>query len=286
MVKNLVVIRLEEDAPVVDAIDEALAGNEFHPCSAQQTVSAGWQRLPGGPFAREVGGKILMRYAVEKRSVPASVIKTELKKEIERAVKMTGGEPSKSDIKAMKEDITSRLLARAFPKQTETTLWIDGTNVYIGLSNRAKAEEVFVALIQAMNGDFPGSSPIDAATSTSMIDWITNGAPTDFSVDDKCELVLPADGKPTVKYVNHTLEGDDVIKHLGEGKIPVSLAMTFSDKVSFILCEGFILKSIKFLDAVKAEVVDDELDVDGEFILTADYLAQVYGGIMDACGVQ
>jgi DNA recombination-dependent growth factor C len=54
----------------------------------------------------------------------------------------------------------------------------------------------------------------------------------------------------TVELVRHALDGQDIQDHLAAGKLPTRLAMTFDDRVSFILTEKMEIKRVAFLNGV------------------------------------
>ena len=53
------------------------------------------------------------------------------------------------------------------------------------------------------------------------------------------ELRAAADGNATVRYVGHTLDTEDMRRHIEAGKQCMRLAMTWNDRVSFVLTPSF-----------------------------------------------
>jgi recombination associated protein RdgC len=68
-----------------------------------------------------------------------------------------------------------------------------------------------------------------------------------------CELKSVTEEKAAVRYVRHSLDGEEIKAHLTEGKLPTKLALTFDDRVSFLLTEKGEIKRLQFLDVVKEE---------------------------------
>ena len=64
-------------------------------------------------------------------------------------------------------------------------------------------------------------------------------APAGFTIDRDCELKAAGEEKSAVRYVKHPLDGDEIageIKaHLASGKLPTKLALTWDDRISFVL---------------------------------------------------
>lgn len=76
------------------------------------------------------------------------------------------------------------------------------------------------------------------------------------------------EGKANVHYLCHKLEMDDTHRHIATSKQCTRLAMTWSDRISFVLTEKLAIKGVKPLDMLKegdpTNRNDDER-FDGEF---------------------
>ena len=105
------------------------------------------------------------------------------------------------------------------------------------------------------------------------------------------ELKTPDEQKSTVRYSRHTLEIDEVPQHIAAGKVPTQLAMTWNDRVSFVLNETAQIRKLKLLDVVMDGVQeggkdDDGFDTDaailtGELSALIPDLLEALGGEMD-----
>jgi recombination associated protein RdgC len=122
-----------------------------------------------------------------------------------------------------------------------------------------------------------------------MADWLAGGeAPAGFTIDQDCELRSVTEDKAAVRYVRHPLEGDEVRGHLEAGKLPTRLALTFDDRVSFVLTEKLEIKRVDFLDVVRdqldGEREDAEAVFNAEFALMTGELAQLLPALVEALG--
>jgi recombination associated protein RdgC len=127
-----------------------------------------------------------------------------------------------------------------------------------------------------------------------MADWLAAGeAPPGFTIDRDCELKAAGEEKAVVRYVRHTLEGDEVKAHLAAGKQPTRLALTWDDRISFVLTEKLEVKRLAFLDLLKeaaeqgVEHADEQFDADfalmsGELGRLLPQLVAALGGEADA----
>lgn len=120
-----------------------------------------------------------------------------------------------------------------------------------------------------------------------MTSWIdANEAPKGFTIDQDAKLVAHTEDKATVKYSHHTL-GDDIQGHIAAGKQCVELAMTWNDKISFVLTESLTIKRIKALDILdesKGERSNADERFDGDFVLMAAELGTMLNDLVHALG--
>ena len=85
----------------------------------------------------------------------------------------------------------------------------------------------------------------------------------------------------------HTLEIDEVAQHIASGRVPTQLALTWHDRVSFLLTETGQVKKIKLLDVVLdggQEGGKDDDDFDTEAALLTGELALMLPDLLEALG--
>lgn len=295
MFKNALIYRIEHwDAPSLPDIDSRLATAPFVECGATQPESSGFVPPRGdkhAALAESVGGQIVLRICTETKAVPGSVVKTQIQAELDKIEQETGRRPKGKRVKELKEAVVHALLPRAFPKRSETLVWIDpvGRTVWVGAGSTKKADIVVTRLIELLGGNLKlALLQTELAPATAMAQWLqTKEAPSGFSIDRECELKQPDSEKATVRYSRHTLEIEEIANHIAQGKQPTRLAMTRAGRVSFVLTESLALKKIAVLDvalegATKEERADAfEADVaiwTGELRLLIDDLIHALGG--------
>ena len=306
MFKSATFFRIASDftLPPLEALEEALQSAQFTPCGATQAESIGWVPPRGNKstvLVESVGGSVILRLCIERRPLPASALKDAVEQRVEKYKQETGRERVSAKIKKeFKEEAVLDLLPRAFTKRSSTTLWVDPVNKFLVVDSGslAGADKVVSNLIEAIS-EVPGSRPgimakpvqTTMAAGTAMAHWLSSReAPVSFTVDRDCELKMPDDQKSTVRYSRHTLEIDEVAQHIESGKVPTQLAMTWNDRVSFVLTDAAQVKKIKLLDVVLDGVQengkdDDGFDADaaivtGELSVLIPDLLQALGGEM------
>jgi recombination associated protein RdgC len=91
-----------------------------------------------------------------------------------------------------------------------------------------------------------------------------------------------------VRYANHSLEGEEIRQHIAAGKIVTRLAMTWNDRISFVLNDLLQIKRLAFLDLLKeqaegqGEDEDERFDID--FTLMTGEVAQLLDDLLAALG--
>jgi len=295
MFKNALVYRITQwDPESIAAIEERLATSRFVECGASQPESAGWVEPRGekhGALIESVGGHWMLKLCTETKAVPSSVVKTRLEEKLDKIQQDTGRRPKGKAAKELKEEIVHELLPRAFPKRSTTLVWIDPDSklVVIGAASLKKADNIMTRLVELIGGGFALTLlQTELSPATAMSEWLqTKEAPAGFTIDRECELKQPDSEKSTVKYARHTLEIDEVGEHIKQGKLPTQLAMTWNDRISFVLTEQMTLKKIKLLDVVlegAEKAGKDDGGFDTDVAITTGELSQLIPDLIDALG--
>jgi recombination associated protein RdgC len=90
------------------------------------------------------------------------------------------------------------------------------------------------------------------------------------------------ESKATVKYSNHDVDIAEVRAHIQQGKLPVSLALTWDNKVSFVLTDTGVLQKVTLLDVEADGEHADAFDAD--VILTTETLRLMTYHLIEALG--
>lgn len=303
MFKSACFFRISPDfvLPPLEALEPVLHKARFIPCGPTQPESTGWippRGNKGERLAETVGGHLLLKLCTEKRAVPSSAIKAAVDERVEKYKQETGNERVPSKVKKeFKEEVLLDLLPRAFTKRGTTLIWVDPANrmLVVDSGSLAGADRVVSSLLAALL-EVPGRGPAldlevvqtQESPAVSMAHWLsTREAPWRFTVDRDCELKAPDEQKATVRYSRHTLEIDEVAEHINAGKVPTQLALTWNDRVSFVLTEAGQVRKIKLLDVVMEGVDkpgkgEDGFDADAA-ILTGE-LSALIPDLLEALG--
>lgn len=292
MFKNLTVYRIAAgwDMPLAQ-IEASLQKLPFVDCGATQTLSMGWVEPRGkkhGALAESVGGQLLLKLMVEKKLLPASVVKRKTEDRLQHIEATEGQRPGKKQTKEIKEEVMLDLLPKAFSKHDSVGVWIDPKQrmLLVDAGSQARADEVVTFLVKSLEGLSVALLQTTGSAAAAMSEWLsTREAPAGFSIDRECELKSADETKSVVRYARHTLDIDEVRLHISEGKQPTRLAMTWADRISFVLTETTQIKRLQFLDVVfqggKASK-DDGFDADAA--ISTGELAPLIAGLVEALG--
>ena len=290
--KNLQIYRIPAPwAYLPEQLEEALAENKFTPATSADLTQQGWDTpRPTGGLVHVVNQQMLILLGTEKKLLPATVINQVAKARSADMEEAQGFAPGKKAMKELKERVADELLPRAFSIRTNVWTWIDPVNgwLVVDAASPAKADEVIKLLLKAVDKLPLESLRVQRSPVAVMTEWLqADDAPAGFTVDMDTELRATGESKATVRYVRHTLEADDVRRHIAAGKQCTRLAMTWNDKISFVLTESLAIKNIKPLDVIKeseSSTRNDEERFDGDMMLMTGELSKLMTDVVEALG--
>ncbi len=291
--KNLQIYRLPAPCPfTADQLETALAPQAFVATTSLDMQSMGWVApRPHGRLVHVVNRQMLCLLGREKKLLPSTVINQVAKARALELEEQQGFKPGRKQLKELKEQVADELLPRAFSIYSSTLVWIDPINgwLVVDAASAAKAEDVLKLLIKAVD-KFPMETlHVARSPRTAMTEWLASDeAPGGFTVDQDTELQSTGDSRATVRYVRHTLDPDDVRRHIAAGKQCTRLAMTWADRVSFVLTESLAIKRVAPLDVIKEDgdtsSRDEDERFDGDFAMMAGELSKLIADLVEALG--
>ena len=271
-------------------VEEALAKAPFLECGATQEQSLGWVPPRGdahGPLAESVGGQWILRFMVESKVLPGSVLARRVKEKAERIEQETGRKPGKKESKELKEEAKLDLLPMAFTKQGSMWVWIDTASrlLVLDTGSQGRADEVVTLLVESLPGLSVSLLNTQTSPQAAMSHWLsTQEAPVGFTVDRECELKSADEAKAVVRYARHPLDIEEVQAHIAAGKLPTKLALTWDDRVSLMLTEGLQIKKVSFLDTVFEGTKADDGGFDTDVAIATGELVKLIPDLIEALG--
>lgn len=274
------------------ALDASLARHALAGCGAMDMQSMGW--LPPREderFVVTLHGQLLLAFGVERKLLPTAVVNQMAKDRAVEIGEREGRSLGRREMRELKARVTDELLPRAFVRRRVTRAWIDPEHGWLAVDAAAKsaAEELLSQLLKSVEA-LPARllktrfSPVAAMTA-----WLEAGeAPAGFTLDRDLELRAPGEERAIVRYVRHHLEGDEIRAHIAEGKQATRLALTWNERISFLLTEDLQIKRLSFLDLLKEES-EGQAETDAErfeidFALMTGELAKLLAALVEALG--
>ncbi len=291
--RNLQVYRLPSPwAMTADKLASALLPQMFEPASSNELLRQGWDRPRGadGALVHDVTGQFLLAVKTQKKILPGAAVNERAKAMAAELEEQQGFPPGKKAMRELKERAADEMLPKAFSVSRTTLVWIDPKNGWLVVDAAApgKADDVVKLLLKAVDKMPLESLRVQRSPVAMMTGWLeADQAPHGFTIDQDATLRAAGESRAQVGYKRHSLEPDDMRRHIAAGKQCTRLAMTWNDRISFVLTDSLAIKGVKPLDVLKeadtpAYTQDERFDSD--FALMSGELAKMLADLVEALG--
>jgi len=294
--KNLTVLRLTEPFALSDnELEQRLQTKHFRPCGRAEQSTTGWT-APLGRQARQLvhssNGFMMVCARREEKIVPSSVVNEIVSERAAEIEGTQGRQVRRKERQSLADEVILDLLPRAFTHSVRTFAYIDpkGGWLVIDAASSKKADELTELLRKTLE-----SLPVVPPTPKQrpgavMTGWLAGESiPGDVTIEDECELRLPEEEGSTVRCKRQALFSPEIQSHLEAGKEVIKLALTWDDRLSFLLDEQLGIKRLKFLDILQEQAdaadSDDEAGhFDAEFAIMTLELARFLPRLLELFG--
>lgn len=263
--KNLSIFRLTEDFTLSpEDLEHKLESLSFRPCGDHEASTFGWTSPLGKTSEQLVhtaNGFMMICGKKQEKVIPAAVVNEMVQQKILEAEDQQGRKLSKKERTAIKDELIFELLPRAFTYSNKIYAYIDpkGGWLIVDAASSKKAEDL-LSLLRKCLGSLP-AVPLNTVEKpiATMTAWlINNAAPADITIEDECELRAPEEEGGIIRCKRHDLSLPEIRNHLDTGKEVIKLAVSWADRLSFIIDENLAIKRLKFLDLIQDQVADIE----------------------------
>jgi recombination associated protein RdgC len=292
IIRNMHVFTITKGWTMTPAqLAEKLASRPLQPCSALERSSQGWVPQGDGQMVLTTGNVVLACYGMTAKILPGSVIRQERDKRAKEMEEQQGFKPGRKQLKDIFDAVEAELLPIAFQKTKTTNVIFDLDNGWMIVdAGSASTADGVIELLKVTLGELPLTLfKTRQAPGTAMTSWLLQGEiPGAFSIDQDCELRNPGEAAARVKYIRQPLEGEDARRLINTGRIVDRMAITWNDRLSFVLTEQMHIKRVQFLDVVKEQAEQAGEGADSpllaDFIIVAGEVRQMLQALSDALG--
>lgn len=296
--KNLAVYRFTEPFSLsVEELEQKLQQSPFRSCGAHDEFSFGWTPPLGraaDALLHASNGFMMLCAKKEEKVIPASVINEMLAERVNDVEEREARKLSAKERTRLKDELIFELLPRAFSFSRKTYAYIDsqGGWLVVDAASPKKAEDL-MSLLRKCIGSLP-VVPIGAGVKPAgtMTQWLLEQtSPADVVIEDECELRSLEEEGGIIRCKRHDLTLPEIKNHLDSGKVVIKLAISWADRLSFVLDESLLVKRLKFLDLIQDQIADIEAfdDVeqfDADFSIMTAELAQFFPRLLELFNVE
>jgi len=291
--KNAIIYRTPKGWPESAVrMSEAIKHLAFAPCHPSAPESFGFV-LPAGHaegFAHRIGSQIVLTLQTETKILPKSVVARAVADLAANIEEREGRTIGRKERKELSEVVTADLLPRAFTTLSRISAYLfpDDGRLVIDTASQKKANDFVEILLHIAPDNDIKPFQTNNRPADGMTEWLQGEAPDSLTIDDECTLVRDDDENPTVKYLHHSLDGEDIADHLACGKRPTQLAVTCNDRASFVITDKlhikrFVLHDVVALEIGEQETMADRFDAEmalhaGEMKIAIDAIEEALGG--------
>lgn len=283
--KNLMLYRLTDWTETAESLSRQLARQPLQPCGGSEIQRHGWLPPHEEDFVHSWSPHLWITLGTDRKLLPASVIAQQTRLRGEEFEQSRGYKPGRKQLKDIKEAVVDELLPRAFSVQRRTHAWIHPERQWLIIDSAtpARAEELLETLRK--NDLSFGAVPLRTRLSpvTAMTDWLINDSlPHVFTIDRDCEWRARQDERMKVRYAHHALDSQEMRQHVQSGKDVTRLAMTWGQKISFVLDDAWQLRRLAPLDILTEREATEDRGFDSDFALMTVELTALLDDLIEA----
>lgn len=271
-------------------IIEKLQPLVFKPCPPSMASSIGWTSPvdePDAPIVRAVNGYIMFCLQFEEKILPATVVRQELSQVIKRIEVAEDRKLRQKEKLSLKDEVILNLLPRAFSKLTRVYAYLDTKNQWLvlGTTNANKTEQFLNMFKKSITEsietfELKKLAPI-------ITHWLKHKSyPTSLAVEKSAMLQDAQEKSRIIRCQQQDLFASSIQSLIKDGCEVKQIALTWQDRVKFILSEEFLLRSISFEDEVIAEAKAMEPEtkqqqLDADFFIMSEILSGLLHDLLE-----
>lgn len=264
-------------------LEENLTAARFLPTGDLQKLSYGFEPVRDDQLVFSSHEHLLLKFTVEKKSIPGSAIAVAVKAKCEALEEEQGFSPGKKQRAEIKERVVDELMPRALASRRSMFVWVDlkAERLIIDSTSNLVIDVILSSLIRYAGLELAN---LEKWPGRLLGDWLLDDSnlPTDYTIDDAVQLEYPGERRTTIAYKKGNLDGLQARRHVEAGAQVVTMAMTYDSRLSFVMTSAHQLRSIKPLDIILDNQVERDVDrFENDFILMASEVRALIDSLIE-----
>lgn len=260
--KQIQLFQLKPTAYNIEELTNRIQELSFIPCFPSTPSSIGWVSPVDedeAPLVRAINGYIMICMQIEEKILPATVIRQELNNKVKKMEALDSRKIRSKEKLTLKDEVIGTLLPRAFSKLSKVYGYIDTKNHWLVLNTiSTKTTEQFISLFKKSVTEDITAFDTEKFTS-SLTPWVKSQQyPSEFGIESACVLQDPEHETRIIRCQHQDLFAAPIQALLNEGCDVIQLALSWQDRINFVLTKDFILRSISFQDEIREQVKEME----------------------------
>jgi len=285
--------RLASDWPdTEEALSERLEQAAFRPCGTLSERAMGFEAplaRAGDRLCRRLAGADLIQLRIQTRVLPMAAVRESLVERVEAFEHRTGREPSRREVRELKEEVYGELLPRALLKSDRVWAFYlrDERVLAVGSAAASRAELVLDSLRAAL-GSLQAVPLAYRQPAHSLLTRIFLGdAPPAFALGRECRMQDLSEPGSTVNWLDMDLAGSAVRAHIKHGLAVDRLALQFDGVLRCTLDQDLVVRKLRMEGLEALDELDDEDPLarfDAEFTLVCGAVLRLLQGLKQPLG--
>ena len=275
-------------------VEECLRLMPFRPLESLQLVSEGFVNPVSISATDEltysVNTCVFFALRTDEKVIPKSAINQLVDAKVKAIEEKEARKVGRKERAELKDAVLDEVTPNALPKQSLLRGYFDLSHrVLVVDSTSPKKLEDLQGMLRTnlflSSGGGIAFQPVNVNENMSavMSSWLLDTyTPEKFSIDDEGEIVAAGGEGAQIKIAKQNMEASDITQLLNAGREVRKLAMTWSDRISFVVAAGFSLSKLNWFDKVElriaesgSETTEDRRDA-SMTIMTGDLRELVY----------
>lgn len=291
LIKQAQIFQLTELGSSLENLEEKLEQLEFKACNPSMAISCGWIS-PLEDFSEEeesdhlkckIGDYIILCLKIEEKILPNTVVQQELKEQIKQIGSLEDRKVGQKERFILKVQIIAKLLPKAFSQFSKIYAYIDLKKecLILGTVNTKKTAQ-FISLFKKILPEEIQSFTEITTLSNIMTSWLeTQDCPPVFSIATNCVLQDPNNQMRMIRCQHQDLGSPNIQALAKDGYKIGQLALTWQDRIDFILTNRLLLSSIRFQDQFLEQMKEADLTPKQQFYSNFLIMAEELSNLLE-----